>query len=71
MQNITKISDAERKEEFEKYIKAHVQKSASEYIRDLERGFSIAPVAGYDSIYAITDPDILEDEEATKALRAS
>lgn len=71
MQNITKISDAERKEEFEKYIKDHVKKSATKYIRDLERGFSLAPVAGYDSIYAITDPDILEDEDATKDLRES
>lgn len=68
MNFISKMSGDERKKEFEQYINKHV-KSAPRYINDLERGFSMAPVTGYSSIYDITDPDILEDVEVTKALR--
>lgn len=67
MQNITKISSNDRKEEFKSYIQNHVKKSAAKYIRDLEKGFSIAPVPSYDSICDITDLEILEDGNATKA----
>ena len=68
MKYISKMSGDERKREFEQYIKKHV-KSAPRYINDLERWFSMAPVTGYSSIYDITDPDVLEDVEITKALR--
>lgn len=69
MKNITKITITERKEEFTKYIQDHVKTSSDRYIRDLEKGFSMAPVLGYTSLYEITDPEILEDKIKTKALR--
>ena len=70
MNVITKMSTNERKEEFEKFLKDQV-KSASRYICDLERGFDEAPIAGYDSIYEISDLQLLENAEKTKALRES
>ncbi|SMC65555.1 hypothetical protein SAMN06296952_2163 [Oscillospiraceae bacterium] len=70
MKSVTKMTVAERRTEFDKYIKNKV-KSAPRYIADLEKGFSEAPVIGYGSIYEITDPDLLEDPVATKALRES
>lgn len=68
MKYISKLSSDERKKEFERFIREHV-KSAPRYINDLERGFAMAPISGYTSIYDITDPDVLEDLEITKALR--
>lgn len=70
MKRITQISSEERKKEFELYIKGQI-KSAPRYIRDLEKGFAEAPVSGFASIYDITDPDLLEDIDATKDLRSS
>ncbi len=70
MKKVTKMTSEERKAEFESYLLNHV-KSAPRYISDLERGYSIAPVKGYDSIYDIVDPDVLEDPGITKDLRES
>ncbi len=70
LKSITKITSGERKEEFDKYLKSHV-KSAARYISDLERGYMEAPVDGYDSIYEITDPEVLDDADKTEALRKS
>lgn len=62
------LTTEERKCEFEKYLFQHV-KSAQRYIADLERGYLMAPVFGYDTIYDITDPDVLEDVDKTRELR--
>lgn len=64
------MTSEERKAEFESYIKEQVN-SAPRYINDLEKGFAEAPILKYKSIYDITDPELLEDLEKTKALRES
>ena len=68
MKNVIQMSRSERKEEFAAFLKQQV-KSAPRYISALEKGFSEAPVSGYESIYDITDPDILEDSSKTQSLR--
>lgn len=70
MKNIIKLTREERRVEFKNYIKEQV-KSAPRYITDLERGFAEAPIDGYESIYDITEPALLEDAEATKGLRST
>ena len=70
MELITQKTSSERKKAFEIYIKKQV-KSAPRYITDLERGFMEAPIKGYESIYDITDPEILENLSVTKQLRES
>ena len=70
MKSIVKMSPEERKIEFEAYIKKQV-KSAPRYISDLEKGFIEGPVSDYKSIYEISEPELLEDSNATKALRES
>lgn len=70
MKTVTKMTSAERKVEFERFLKAHV-KSALKYISALEKGFLEAPVGNYTSIYDISNPELLEDPVATKELRLS
>ena len=70
MRMVTKMTSAERKMEFEVFLKAHV-KSATKYINALEKGFSEAPVKNYKTIFDISNPELLEDLVATKALRES
>lgn len=70
MKNINKLTSIERKELFETFMKDQV-KSYPRYIRDLEKGFSEAPISGFSSIYEITDPELLENPDKTAAIRKS
>lgn len=71
LKNVTKMSRDERKAEFQAFLTAQGRKSAPRYINDLEKGFLEAPVSGYETIYDITDPEVLEDLDATDSLRKS
>ena len=70
MKQITLQTREERKKEFELYLKKQVN-SAPKYIAALEKGFSQSPIRKYASIYDITDPNLLEDKEATAGIRSS
>lgn len=67
---VTQISSKERKKEFELFLEGQV-KSAQRYITAMEKGFAEGPVGKYKTIFDITDPELFEDLNATKALRDS
>lgn len=70
MKQITLQTREERKKAYERYLSNHVP-SAPRYIAALEKGFFQSPIGKYESIYDISDPDLLKDKETTRGIRSS